>query len=219
MILAAGRGERMGDLTSTTPKPLLRVGGEALIERQLRALHAVGIVDAVINLSYLGEQIRNLVGDGSSYGLRVSYSQEPPEPLEAAGGIVQALPLLGDEPFLLTNADVVSDFELARLIREPLEGLGTLVLVPNPSHNPGGDFGLAGGGRLTPGPPRLTYAGVARFAPELFAGLAPGRRALKPVLDRGIKAGQLCGVRHDGFWLDVGTPERLAMAEGILAER
>jgi MurNAc alpha-1-phosphate uridylyltransferase len=216
MILAAGRGERMGGLTAATPKPLLRVGGETLLERQLRRLAAAGIGDVVINLSYLGRQIQAAVGDGSGFGVRVRYSQEPPEPLETAGGIVAALPLLGTQAFLLTNADVVSDFDFARLIGWPEAGQSVLVMVPNPTHNPAGDFGFDASGRLTQDPPRSTYTGIARLTPDLFAGLAPGRRPLKPVLDDAIGAGRLFGLLHRGLWLDVGTPERLTAAQTAL---
>jgi MurNAc alpha-1-phosphate uridylyltransferase len=212
MILAAGRGERMGRLTAATPKPLLRIGGASLIEGQLARLAEAGVAQAIINLSYRGEQIRQAVGDGGRFGLRVVYSEEPPLPLETAGGIVEALPLLGEEPFLLVNADVVSDFDFARLVARPGPGASILIMVPNPAHNAAGDFGLDAAGRLTQAPPRLTYAGIARLEPKLFAGLAPGRRPLKPVLDAAIAAGRLFGLRHDGFWLDVGTPERLAEA-------
>lgn len=215
MILAAGRGERMGALTATTPKPLLALGGETLLGRQLRRLAAAGITEVVINLSYRGEQIRAAIGDGSRFGLSISYSPEPEPPLETAGGIVAALPLLGDTPFLLVNADVVSDFDLTRL--GPDGSAGRLVLVPNPPHNAGGDYGLDADGRLTADPPRYTYAGISLLAPTLFAGLAPGRRPLAEVFAAAIADGALTGVLHQGLWFDVGTPARLAAAEAALA--
>jgi len=211
MILAAGRGERMGPLTAALPKPLLELGGEPLIVRQLRRLVAAGVTEVVINLSYRGDQIRALLGDGREAGLTVHYSQEPEIPLETAGGIVQALPLLGAAPFLLINADVVCDVDLGRL--DCAAGEGTLVLVPNPPHHPAGDYGLGGDARLCPGEPRYTYSGIALLSPELFAGLAPGRRPLSQVFDAAIEAGRLNGVVHRGLWIDVGTPERLAEAE------
>jgi MurNAc alpha-1-phosphate uridylyltransferase len=214
MILAAGRGERMGALTAARPKPLLTVGQASLLERQLELVAAAGITDVVINLSYRGDQIRALVGDGAPFGLAVRYSQEPEPPLETAGGIVQALPLLGDGPFLLVNADVVCDFELSSLRLG--EALGCLVLVPNPAHHPAGDYGLDPAGRLRMDAPRLTYAGIALLSPQLFAGLAPGRRPLGDVFAAAITGGQLSGVVHRGLWLDVGTPERLAAANAAL---
>lgn len=209
MILAAGRGTRMGRLTASTPKPLLALNGESLIERHLRRLAAAGIVDIVVNLSYRSEQIRASVGDGARYGVRVRYSQEPAEPLETAGGIVQALPLLGDAPFLVVNSDVVTDFDFATL---ETESSGTLVLVPNPPHHPTGDYGIDPNAHLTHGDPKHTFAGISLLSPALFTNLAPGRRPLSEVFDSGIAAGNLRAVIHRGLWIDVGTPERLDLA-------
>jgi MurNAc alpha-1-phosphate uridylyltransferase len=215
MILAAGRGTRMASLTVTTPKPLLRLGQESLLERQLRGLCDAGIDRVVINLSYHGDQIRTAIGDGSRFGLTIDYSQEPPEPLETAGGIVQALPLLGDEPFVVVNADVVSDFDFADL--EDRAGAGTLVLVPNPDHHPAGDYGIDRHGGLTTTDPKWTFAGISLLSPALFAGLAPGRRPLSQVFDAAIAAGRLNGLIHRGLWIDAGTPERLGVARATLA--
>lgn len=214
MILAAGRGTRMASLTEAMPKPLLELGGESLLERQLRKLAAAGIRDVVINLSYRGEQIRAAIGDGRRFSLSVSYSEEPPEPLETAGGIIQALPLLGDEPFLVSNADVVSDFDFADL--KGRDGPGTLVLVANPAHNSGGDYAIDRHGVLTTGEPKWTFAGISLLSPALFAGLAPGRRPLSQVFDAAIAARRLTGLIHAGEWIDVGTPERLAAARRAL---
>lgn len=217
MILAAGRGERMGPLTASMPKPLLELGGQTLIARQLERLAGAGIGEVVINLSYRGEQIRAHVGDGARFGLSVVYSQEPATPLETAGGIVAALPTLGSAAFVLVNADVVSDFDFSTLA---LAGsLGTLVLVPNPEHHPAGDYGIDADGRLSHDEPRLTYGGIALLSPGLFAGLAPGRRPLAQVFDAAIEQGQLRGVVHAGLWFDVGTPARLAAAAAALAAR
>ena len=216
MILAAGRGERMGALTDALPKPLLRLGRETLIERQLRRVAAGGIDEVVINLSYRAEQIRAAVGDGSRFGVRVEYSQEPEPPLETGGGIVEALPLLGRGPFLLVNADIVCDVELGAI--GPPRGQATLLLVPNPGHHPDGDFGLAADGRLVEAEPRLTFAGISLLDTALFAGLERGRRSLKSVLDVGIERGVVYGLVHHGAWLDVGTPERLAAARLLVAE-
>jgi N-acetyl-alpha-D-muramate 1-phosphate uridylyltransferase len=215
MILAAGRGERMGSLTAEQPKPLLTVGGRPLVEHHLARLAASGIDDVVINLSYRGAQIRDRLGDGSRWGLRVAYSEEGEPPLETGGGIVQALPLLGEAPFLLVNSDVYTAFNFAAL-----SGVSesTLVLVPNPAHHARGDFGLNADARVTAAPPLLTYAGIAVLDPALFAGLEPGRRPLKPVLDAAIERGELGGRFYDGLWLDVGTPERLAAARRAIGD-
>jgi len=215
MILAAGRGTRMASLTKITPKPLLELGNESLLERQLRTLGAAGIRHVVINLSYRGDQIRAAIGDGSRFALSVSYSEEPPEPLETAGGIIQALPLLGSEPFLVINADVVSNVDFADL--DVRNGLGTLVLVANPEHNPGGDYGIDRQGVLTKDEPKWTFAGISLLSPALFAELTPGRRPLSEVFDAAIAARRLNGVIHSGVWIDVGTPERLAAARTALA--
>ena len=210
MILAAGRGQRMGALTDSVPKPLLELHGETLLGRQLRRLAESGIREVVINLSYRGDQIRKSIGDGSDYGLVVSYSQEPETPLETAGGIIQALPLLGSEPFVVVNADVVSDFDPGQLQPGPVDGL--LVLVPNPEHNPEGDYGLDADGLLVPDEPRYTFSGISLLSPALFAGLEPGRRALSDVFDSAIAARRLSGLVYYGDWHDVGTPERLQQA-------
>ena len=214
MILAAGRGERMGALTATRPKPLLEIDGESLLARQLKRLATAGIREAVINLSYRGDQIRAAVGDGRRHGLHIAYSQEPDPPLGTAGGIVQALPRLGREPFVLVNADVVCDFDVAQLV--PGAGMGRLVLVPNPAHHPRGDFGLDREGRLIDAEPRLTYSGISLLDPALFDGLPPGRHALADVFGKAIGERTLTGVVHAGLWFDVGTPERLQAAAAAL---
>lgn len=216
MILAAGRGTRMGSLTKASPKPLLEIRGQTLIARQLTRLANAGIRQVVINLSYRGNQIRAAVGDGGRFGLTVSYSEEPPEPLDTAGGIIQALPLLGDEAFLVVNADVVSDFDFGVLA---LRGeSGVLVLVPNPAHHPAGDYGIDATGHLTADEPKLTFAGISLLSPALFDGLAPGRRPLSQVFDNAIAARRLSGLIHAGSWFDVGTPERLAVACAAFAD-
>ena len=208
MILAAGRGERLGELTTERPKPLLVVAGESLIERHLRRLHEAGVTDIVINVSYLGEQIRAALGEVSSWGQRLSYSEEEAPALETGGGIINALPLLGPDPFIVVNADVFTDFDFATLHCGRREGF--VMLVANPPHHAQGDFGLASSGAVTVTPPLLTYGGVAMFAPVLFDGFEPGRRPLRPILDAAIQRGALKGFRHAGIWQDVGTAERLA---------
>jgi N-acetyl-alpha-D-muramate 1-phosphate uridylyltransferase len=209
MILAAGRGERLRPLTLQTPKPLLIVRGRPLITWHLAALARIGVREVVINLSWLGEQIRAALGDGAAFGLRVHYSDEGPEPLETGGGIFRALPLLGPGPFLLVNGDVFTDLDPGRLVLEP-GALAHLVLVPNPAHHPRGDFALADGRVLAEGEPRHTYSGIGVYHPELFAGCSDGRFPLLPLLQRAIALGRLYGEVYTGCWTDVGTPERLA---------
>jgi MurNAc alpha-1-phosphate uridylyltransferase len=209
MILAAGRGERLRPLTMQLPKPLLSVRGRPLISWHLAALARAGVREVVINLSWLGEQIRAALGDGAAFGLRIAYSEEGPEPLETGGGIFRALPLLGPGPFLLVNGDVHTDFDPGRLRRAP-EALAHLVLVPNPPHHPRGDFVLADGRIVEHGEPRLTYAGIGLLHPDLFAGCSDGRFPLLPLLRRAIALGRLHGELYSGAWSDVGTPERLA---------
>ena len=208
MILAAGRGERLGELTTYRPKPLLEVAGESLIHIHLRLLHEAGVTDIVINLCYLGEQIRSALGEISQWGQRLSYSVEKMPALETGGGIINALPLLGPDPFIVVNADVFTDFDFATLRCGRRDGL--VMLVANPAHHAQGDFGLTTSGAVTVTPPFLTYGGVAIFAPLLFDGFGPGRRPLRPILDAAIERGVLKGFRHTGVWQDVGTAERLA---------
>jgi len=214
MLLAAGRGERMGTLTATQPKPLLTIGDRALIEHHIVRLAASGIDELVINLSYRGSEIRKRLGDGGRFGVSIEYSEEGEPPLETGGGIVHALPLLGREPFLLVNSDLYTDFDFRVLIEGPR--VPTLVLVPNPPHHVRGDFGFEDG-FVTASPPLSTYAGIAVFDPQWFAVLAPGRRPLKPVLDAAIARRELQGLKFSGLWLDVGTPERLEEARALAA--
>lgn len=219
MLLAAGRGERMRPLTDACPKPLLPVAGRPLIQWHLQRLAAAGLREVVINLSWLGEQIAAALGDGSAQGLRITYSREPWPALETGGGIFQALPLLGPGPFLLVNGDVFTDVDFTRIRLAPAD-LAQLVLVPNPAHHPRGDFWLDAAGRVladaADGAARLTYSGIAVLHPGLFEGAVPGRFPLLPLLERARAAGRLGGQRHDGHWLDVGTPARLAQLDAEL---
>jgi MurNAc alpha-1-phosphate uridylyltransferase len=208
MVLAAGRGERLRPLTDSTPKPLLEVRGEPLLGWHLRALARAGVREVVINLAWLGGQVRARIGDGAAYGLHVQYSPEPEGALETGGGIFQALPLLGPAPFLVVNGDTYTDIDFARLAIAPQE-LAHLVLVPNPAHHPHGDFALRDGRVHTQGDPRCTYSGIGIFRPELFAGCLPGRFPLLPLLQQAIAAQALGGELHAGAWTDVGTVERL----------
>jgi N-acetyl-alpha-D-muramate 1-phosphate uridylyltransferase len=211
MILAAGRGERMRPLTLTRPKPLLQIGGRALVEHHLAALAAAGFTSVVINLSWLGAQIRSHLGDGRAFGVAIEYSEEGPEPLETGGGILRALPMLGSGPFLVVNGDVLSDYPYAAL-RERLAArdLAHLVLVPNPDHHPAGDFVLENGRIVETTGERLTFSGVGVYRPELFAGREPGIFRLAPLLRAAARDGRASGELYDGAWFDIGTPERLA---------
>lgn len=218
MILAAGRGERMRPLTDHTPKPLLPVAGKPLIVHHLEALRAAGITELVVNIGHLGERLPGALGDGRDWGVRIAWSPEPPEALETGGGILRALPLLGPEPFLVINGDVWTDYPLAHLPVAPA-GLAHLVLVTNPSHHPHGDFALAADGRVEPsGSARLTFGGLSVLRPELFAGCAPGRFPLGPLLRRAMAAGRVTGEHYRGAWRDIGTPQRLAELERELRE-
>lgn len=209
MILAAGRGERMRPLTDHTPKPLLEVAGMPLIGWQLQRLAAAGVDTVVINTAWLGEQIEAAVGDGGAWGVQVHYSREPAGALDTGGGILEALPLLGDAPFWVVNGDVWSDYPLQRLPRAPAAA-AHLVLVDNPDHNPDGDFALDAQGRVSAvGGRRLTFAGMGAFHPRLWRGCQRGCFPLAPLLRGAAQDGELTGEHWSGDWLDVGTPERL----------
>lgn len=208
-ILAAGRGERMRPLTDRVPKPLLEVGGQPLIVHTLLRLKQAGIEDLVINLSWLGNQIEQALGTGNRFGVNIEYSREP-EALETAGGIVQALPLLGSTPFLVVNGDVWTDYDFSRLAVRPSPGmLGHLVVVENPDHHPAGDFGLENGRLTLARDQKYTYSGIGVYSPEIFAGLAPGKQPLAPLLRQAISNSRLEGELYLGQWRDVGSPERL----------
>ncbi len=208
MILAAGRGERMRPLTDTTPKPLLRIGGQTMIERHVHALARAGITDLVINHAHLGEQIEKALGNGNAYGVEIAYSAEIGGVLETGGGIFKALPLLGDAPFLVVNSDIWTDFPFEKLPPQP-EGLAHLVMVDNPGHHPEGDFSLSMGQLSPKGPAMLTFSGIGVYRPELFSGCAAGAFPLAPLLRQAMDAGQVSGERYSGRWFDIGTPERL----------
>jgi len=205
MILAAGRGERMRPLTDRVPKPLLPVAGKPLIVHHLEALSRAGFGEVVINLSWLGEQIRDLLGDGGGFGLSIAYSEEP-EALDTAGGILQALPRLG-ERFVVVNADIYTDYDFTRLRRA--DSPAHLVLVENPVHHPEGDFSLEGSKVGNLDSPRYTFSGIAQYRREFFAGLAAGKLALAPLLRKAAGQGRVSGELFAGDWTDIGTPERL----------
>ncbi len=216
MILAAGRGERMRPLTDTTPKPLLPVGGRPLIEWHLQALAEAGFRDVVINHAWLGAQIEQRLGNGERFGLRIRYSPEPAGALETAGGIVNALPLLGDGPFVVINGDIWTDYPLAQLPRSLGEDLAHLVLVDNPPQHPQGDFVLQEGRVVADAEPCLTFSGIGVYAPQLFAGLEPGVRPLAPLLRAAMGEQRVGGEHYRGRWFDIGTPERLAELDRML---
>lgn len=218
MILAAGRGERMRPLTDHTPKPLLRAGGHCLIEHLIVALVNAGFRDLIVNLSHLGERIEDHLGSGGRYGACITYSWERPEPLETAGGIRQALPLLGDAPFLVVNGDIATDFPFARLHSQP-SGDAHLVLVPNPAHHPEGDFALEGLQVSAALQGRRTFAGIGVYRPSLFAALPLGRAPLAPLLRQAIPRQTVTGEIYPGFWMDVGTTDRLRELDTVLRQR
>lgn len=216
MILAAGKGERMRPLTLTTPKPLVRAGGVPLIEYHLRALASAGFTDIVINHAWLGQQIEDYLGDGSRYGVSIQYSAEG-EPLETGGGIFRALPLLGDEAFVVVNGDIWTDYDFS-VLHQPINGLAHLVLVSNPPHHPAGDFSLVETRVLEgqPGAGTLTYSGIAVLHPQLFDGCTEGAFKLAPLLRKAMADGQVTGEQLRGHWVDVGTHERLAEVETLI---
>lgn len=229
LIFAAGLGERMRPLTNHTPKPLLQVGNRPLIAWHLEKLAALGVSDVVVNTSWLAEQFPATLGDGSQWGLRLHYSYEGPTPLETGGGMLHALPLLGDEPFLLVNGDIWTDYDFALLPRQPA-GLAHLVMVDRPVHATNGDFALDADGHVrADGGLLLTYSGLGVYRPNLLddwramVGSEPGadrdppRFKLAPILKSKMPAALITGEYHRGHWTDVGTPERLASLNHALS--
>jgi len=214
MILAAGRGERMGKLTQNCPKPLLKVRGKCLIDWHLIKLCEAGFQDVVINVAYLSKQIIDFVGDGSNWGLNISISEEI-EALETAGGIKKAIKYLGDEPFAVINADIFSNYNYKNLKNRSLQNksIGHLVLVNNPEHNLTGDFGIMDDGILTMNSERpLTFSGIALYDPKFFSELTEGNKIkLAPILEIEINKKYIQGELFEGLWSDVGTQERLNM--------
>jgi MurNAc alpha-1-phosphate uridylyltransferase len=207
MILAAGRGERMRPLTDRLPKPLLPVAGKPLIVHHIERLTASGIRELVINHAHLGEMIEAELGDGSVWGATIRYSAEG-SALETGGGIFRALPLLGEAPFLVVNGDIWCDVDFSRL-QLPAGMLAHLLLVPNPSHHPRGDFVLQGGRVSDSEGERLTFSGIGVYHPKLFAGCQPIAFPLAPLLRKAMAESKVSGICHRGLWVDVGTPQRL----------
>ena len=231
MILGAGEGRRMHPLTKFKPKPMLQINGKALIEYHIERLARAGVKTIVINTCYLGEQIEKFCADGARWKVQLHYSRER-EPLETAGGIIQALPLLGEDPFLVVSADIYTDYPYGQLIcQSPPRGGGHLVLVSNPDHNPEGDFILRSGKLVTNhnwrnmekaasekmNPITLTYSGIGLFDPRFFLGHSEGKRPLRPLLNAGIDAALISWEHYSGNWFDIGTPERWEAANNTVA--
>ncbi len=207
MILAAGRGERMGSLTANAPKPLLYVAGKYLIEYAIFSLVKAGIKEIVINVSYQAEQIKTALGDGKRYGVTIFYSEEK-ERLETGGGIFHALPLLGEEPFIVLSSDIITDYPLHQLPQQP-EGLAHLVMVDNPPYHPEGDFGLREGRLVMNVQPTFTFGNISIFRPEFFKNCEPGHFRLTTLLIPAVLANQITGEHYRGAWYNVGTPSDL----------
>ncbi len=208
MILAAGRGERMRPLTDTVPKPLLTVRGTPLIEYHVRALAASGIRRIVVNLHWLGAQIRDYLGDGGRYGVAITYSEESPQALDAGGGIFKALPALLPGPFIVVNGDIFCDLSL-RELQISAGSDAHLVLVANPPQHTSGDFGLQQGLAVEVASEKYTYSGIGLYRATFFTGCSEGAFPLKPLLLRSMSAGRCSAQLYAGLWADVGTPERL----------
>ena len=213
MILAAGEGRRMRPLTNNMPKPLIQVAGKTLLERHIEGLVSAGFTDLVINASYLSDQVVAFCGDGQQWGCRIHLSLEE-TPLETAGGIRKALPLLKEESFAVVNGDVFTDYPLARLTEVELgDDLAHLVMVPNPEHHPNGDFTVSETRVVMGEPDKATFSGLSVMSHRLFDGLEHDFAPLRPLFDRAIASGQVSGELWSGVWSDVGTPQRLSELE------
>lgn len=213
MILAAGRGDRMKTLTDQTPKPLLKVQGKPLIQHTIENLVTAGFKEIVINVAYLGAQIKSFLGDGHQFEVKIIYSDEGAEGLETAGGIIKALPLLGKKPFLVINSDVICDYPLKTLRYRPIDQ-AHLVLTENPEFHQEGDFSLDKKGNLsTADHNRHTFSGIGVYHPKLFQNCSEGKLKLGPILKTAADDGHVSGERFMGLWMDIGTPERLQEAD------
>ena len=213
MILAAGRGERLRPLTDTVPKPLIDINGKSLIEYHLENLARAGFREVVINLAHLGDMIRDKLGAGANWGVNIHYSQEPTGALDTGGGIQQALPLLGESPFAIINGDIFCQYPLARLRAIKCDH-AHLVLVPNPEHNPEGDFALQGGHIIPDGQPGFTFSGISVYHPRFFASAPGGRYSVVPMLRAAAAQRHVTGEIYRGVWHDIGTSERLDNLRG-----
>lgn len=207
MILAAGRGARMKELTATIPKPLITCGGRYLIEYSLLSLVQSGVKEIVINVCYRAELIKQALGNGERYGVKIYYSEES-EALETGGGIYQALPLLGPDPFIVLSSDIITDYPLQNLPKE-LDGLAHLVLVDNPSFHPKGDFCLTGNTIYCGDNSTLTFSNIGLYRPELFAQCKAGNFRLGNLLQEKILAGKVRGEYYQGIWHNIGTQNDL----------
>ena len=217
MILAAGRGERMRPLTDKLPKPLLPVAGKPLLQYHVEALARAGITELVINHARFGGRIEAFLADGAAFGVNIRYSAEGDSPLGTGGGIKQALPLLGDDPFLVVNGDIWADFPFDAL-PVSLPGQAHLLLVPNPPHHPQGDFVLQDGEISDSGRPRHTFSGIGIYRPSLFASIKQQEFPLAPVLRQAMQNREVAGELYRGRWFDIGTPARLAQLENYLTQ-
>ncbi len=216
MILAAGRGERMRPLTDTTPKPLLLVAGKPIIQYTIEQLVKAGFTEIVINIAHLSQQIKDTLGTGNQLGATLFYSNEGNTALETAGGISNAIPLLGESTFLVVNGDIATDYDFSQLHNKKID-LAHLILIPNPPHHPEGDFYLSTTGYVSEhGKQSLTYSGIGLFHPKLFKDLEPGINKLGPLLRKFLSSNKVTGEKFNGFWLDIGTPERLLEMESHL---
>jgi MurNAc alpha-1-phosphate uridylyltransferase len=209
MILAAGLGKRMRPLTEHTPKPLLEVKGRALIVYHIEKLASSGFKQIIINIAHLGYKIPEVLGDGSRWGVEILYSDEQQDgALESAGGIIKALPLLGDETFLVVNGDIFCDYAFD-VNFDLKDDLAHLILVSNPEHNPNGDFGLKDNRALNEADEQFTFSGIGYYSPKLFSSLHVERKALAPLLREAMKQNKISASLHVGYWHDIGTPQRL----------
>lgn len=239
MILAAGRGKRLRPITDSIPKPLVELCGKPLIEYHIEKLAQAGINQIVINHAWLGHKLEKILGDGSRWNVQIQYSAEPEGGLETAGGVIKALPLLGEAPFLLINGDVYSDIDFSVLVnkaidlaerslpenekqsqcfQQPQDSLGHLILVPSPEHNLNGDFGLNENHVVLP-QGEYTFAGLSVLSPRLFAGMEVDFIPLAPILRNAMQDGLLTGQVETGMWSDIGTLERLHQTEAVLNKK
>ena len=217
MILAAGRGERLRPLTDKIPKPLLAIAGKPVIAYTIESLVKAGFYDIVINLAYLGHTIKSELGNGDRFKARLRYSDEGEVGLETAGGIIHALPLLGNDPFLVVNGDIMTDYPYHRL-RNVKTGSAHLVLVTNPAHHPSGDFSIRNGCLGTDADHLLTFSGIGVYSPDFFIGCPPGKSPLAPLLRDAMGRGRVTGECYDGLWVDLGTIDRFKQAEQMVEQ-
>lgn len=218
MILAAGRGDRMRPLTDHTPKPLLPIAGKPMIEYTIEALVEAGFNELIINVAHLGRQIEDSLGCGDRFGARIQFSREGEAGLETAGGILHALPMLGNDPFLVVNGDIATDYPFSQLKSRSINQTH-LILVHNPEHHSKGDFGIEDGYLQENSKIRYTYSGIGIYQAEFFAECLPGKQRLAPLLRRAMSERKVTGELYKGFWMDIGTPKRLMELENFYTEK